>query len=62
MKLSLWLFVGLVMGSSLFAQPKGYNYEEAKVPEYTLPELLLMADGTRVKTVKQWETQRRPEI
>ena len=62
MKLSSWLFGGLVFVSSLFAQPKNYNYDEAKVPKYTLPELLLMANGTRVKTVKAWESHRRPEI
>ncbi len=62
MKISLWLFVGLVFVPLIFAQPKNYNYDEAKVPKYTLPELLLMTNGTRVKTVKAWETQRRPEI
>ena len=53
------LFVSM---NALIAQPKGYNYDEGKVPKYTLPDPLLMTDGDRVKTVKEWETQRRPEI
>ena len=36
-----------------------FNYDEAKVPKYTLPPALKMADGKPVKTVKAWEMQRR---
>lgn len=38
------------------------NYEEAKVPPYTLPDPLVMKDGTPVSTADQWFQQRRPEI
>jgi hypothetical protein len=38
------------------------NYDEAKVPPYTLPDPLIMADGTRVTTAEQWFQKRRPEI
>ncbi len=38
------------------------NYDEMKVPTYTLPDALTMNDGTRVTTVDQWEKQRRPEL
>jgi hypothetical protein len=38
------------------------NYDENKVPTYTLPDPLLCADGTKVADVKTWEDQRRPEI
>jgi hypothetical protein len=44
----------------LLAQP--FNYDESKVPKFMLPDPLVMADGARVKTVKDWETKRRPEI
>lgn len=31
------------------------NYEEAKVPEYVLPDPLALPDGGRVETVEDWE-------
>lgn len=43
-------------------QPKGFNYDEDKVPEYKLPDPLVMADGTPVKDAAMWRKQRRPEI
>ncbi|MGB0578715.1 MAG: acetylxylan esterase [Limisphaerales bacterium] len=44
------------------AQPKGFNYDEAKVPNYTLPDPLKFSDGTPVKTAKDWSGRRRAEI
>ncbi len=38
------------------------NYDEAKVPDYTLPDPLVMSDGTKVTEAKTWQTRRRPEI
>ena len=46
----------------LFAQSRGFNYDESKVPEYTLPDPLVLADGDLVKTAKVWEAKRRPEV
>ncbi|MBI2686664.1 MAG: acetylxylan esterase [Acidobacteria bacterium] len=46
----------------LGGQPAGFNYDEAKVPQYTLPDPLVMADGTAVTTAAMWKKQRRPEI
>lgn len=43
------------------APPEGYNYDEANVPEYQLPDPLVMADGTLVETAVQWP-KRRAEI
>ncbi len=62
--LSLFLLLGLVMFvvNDAVAQPPGFNYEEAKVPEYTLPDPLVMSDGTPVTTAEQWRTKRRPEL
>ncbi|MCK4627613.1 MAG: hypothetical protein KAT56_01345, partial [Sedimentisphaerales bacterium] len=37
-------------------------YYERKVPEYTLPNPLVMANGTKVVSTKMWRTKRRPEI
>jgi hypothetical protein len=38
------------------------NYDESKVPPYTLPDPLVMADGKRVTDAETWRTKRRPEI
>jgi hypothetical protein len=38
------------------------NYDEAKVPPYTLPDPLVMADGTRVTDGRTWLMKRRPEL
>ncbi len=38
------------------------NYDESKVPPYTLPDPLVMANGERVRDARMWERQRRPEI
>ncbi len=45
----------------LFAQ-REVNYDEDKVPNYVLPELLQLQNGEKVTSVEQWEKQRRPEI
>jgi hypothetical protein len=44
------------------AQQDHTNYDEAKAGGYTLPPLLIAADGTAVKTAAQWKARRRPEI
>ena len=38
------------------------NYDESKVPKYTLPEPLLLADGTKVSDAKTWRQKRRGQI
>lgn len=45
-----------------FAQPAGANYDESKVPAYTLPDLLVTEEGKPVKTAEGWMKERRPEI
>ena len=45
-----------------WAQLPGFNYDEAKVPKYKLPDPLVMVDGTAVKDASVWKKQRRPEI
>ncbi|RMH62306.1 MAG: acetylxylan esterase [Bacteroidetes bacterium] len=42
------------------AQPA--NYDEARVPAYTLPHPLLRADGSAITDAAAWWTQRRPEL
>jgi len=48
--------------ASLAAQPSETNYDESKVPEYTLPDPLRMADGRPVADAAAWRDRRRPEI
>jgi hypothetical protein len=43
------------------AAPAGFNYDESKVPPYTLPDPLRRADGTRTASAEQWESRGRPE-
>jgi hypothetical protein len=58
------LMAGAVAASALIAgaQPPGFNYDESKVPAYTLPEVLTLASGTRVTDAAAWKTRRRPEL
>ncbi len=44
------------------AQPAGYNYDESKVPSFTLPDPLVAKDGSKVTSAKRWQELRRPEI
>jgi len=39
-----------------------FNYYEAKVPAYTLPDPLTANNGSRVTSLKAWTKTRRPEI
>ncbi len=38
------------------------NYDESKVPQFDLPEPLVLRDGTPVQDSETWWTQRRPEL
>ncbi len=39
-----------------------FNYDESKVPSYTLPDPLTASDGSTITTAKQWDSVRRPEL
>jgi hypothetical protein len=55
--------VALAVGvAALAAQEPEINYDEAKVPPYSLPDPLTMLDGERVTRAAMWHDQRRPEI
>lgn len=44
------------------AQPADANYDEAKVPQYSLPDPLKLLNGEPVTDAETWRTKRRPEI
>lgn len=48
--------------TKLAPKPFVANYDENKMPAYTLPELLVAADGKPVKAPGDWTSRRRPEI
>ena len=57
------LLVIVVLTAAPGAQPPPQaNYDESRVPAYTLPDPLVMADGTRVTSAARWRRQRRPEL
>ena len=64
---SLVLFVLLIMpgmGGHVLVKAQGdeFNYDESKVPKYTLPDPLVTTDGQRVTDADTWWTKRRPEL
>jgi hypothetical protein len=58
----LFFLVTFSITSKLLAQDFQPNYDEAKVPEYTLPDVLKTLDGKIVRNKKVWEQSRRQEI
>jgi len=48
--------------AELTKQRSEINYDERKVPEYTLPDPLVMSDGTKVTSAQAWKAGRRPEV
>lgn len=44
------------------AQSRGENLDEAKVGSYTLPDPLIAANGTRIKSAEEWTKSRRGEV
>jgi hypothetical protein len=44
------------------AQTNRYNYDERKIPAYTVPDPLVLADGEKVTNAKAWTEKRRPEL
>ncbi len=58
----LTLAAGLLACMAADAQSRDTNYDEAKVPKYTLPDVLAMRNGQRVRDAQTWQSRRRPEI
>jgi len=52
-------FIAMVLAAAALQQAPPANYDEAKVPRYTLPPLLVMSDGRPVRDPAAWEVRRR---
>jgi len=60
--LSCAAVITLLCTLSAAARAQEANYDESKVPSYTLPDPLVCADGAKVTTAAVWREKRRPEI
>jgi len=58
----IFTFVFLALFGNSFAQNRMVNEDEAKVPEYQLPDVLTRFNGRKVKSEKDWFKKQRPEI
>ena len=56
------LITSMVVCSIAVALAQEVNYDESRVPSYTLPDVLTLSNGDKVTTAKAWTTQRRPEV
>ncbi|HEY1108915.1 MAG TPA: hypothetical protein VGE76_09790, partial [Opitutaceae bacterium] len=59
--LSALCVLGVSTASAASSQAS-YNYDEAKVGTYTLPDPLVLNSGRRVTDAATWQKQRRPEL
>lgn len=62
-----WINLGAIVLMAILidegpAQNAPVNYDEAKVPQYTLPDPLVANDGTTVKSAEEWKNKRRAEV
>ena len=57
---AIFLAILVVGGADSHAQE--VNYDETAVPSYSLPDPLVMTNGTPVTDASTWREQRRPEV
>lgn len=62
MKRAFFFLLLTFVTTGTYAQQPEANYDESRVPHYTLPDLLTCQDGTIVNSVREWERHRRPEL
>ncbi len=61
MKALLFFFV-FILSLDAYGQQFQPNYDEAKVPKYTLPNVLKTSKNKTIRNRKDWEQLRRPEV
>ncbi len=52
------LAIAFILAAFVLPQPSATNYDEAKVPAYTLPPLLIAAGGEPVRDASAWRARR----
>lgn len=62
MRIIPYLLLCLVCAVSSAQTSSRINYDESRVPDYDLPEILVSNSGRKIRTVSDWENIRRPEI
>jgi hypothetical protein len=56
------LCVLILLIDSTACRGEEINYDESKVGQFTLPELLRTTDGQLISTPEEWNSKRRPEL
>ena len=59
---ALLFLVGFLSMNTAESAAEDYNYDESKVPAYTLPDVLKAEDGTKIDSPELWASKRRPEL
>jgi len=59
---TILLVVLFIASFTAYSQRPGTIYDEEKIPQYTLPEILVAQNGRKIRNLKQWEKIRKPEI
>lgn len=58
----IWFAIVFNQSSHVLAQRDSLNYDEGKIPPYTLPDLLVTDNGKTIQSSQEWETLQRPAI
>lgn len=61
-RFTFFICLFFLMSGTTNAQRENIIYDESKVPEYQLPDVLTRFNGTKVKTEKTWYKKQSPEI
>ncbi len=61
-KLVFIILLAFLISEIVVAQRENIIYDESKVPEYQLPDVLTRFNGKKVKTAKTWYKKQSPEI
>jgi hypothetical protein len=57
-----FIFLLQLIAANSFAQERVVNYDEGRIPAYTLPDPLVLSNGKPVMDMQTWWSLRRPEI